>query len=299
VTAEVFIGDKFVLKRFFAKDSSLYGKMSQLDVYKNFVKDDFAANQILSSEVYIKLVYISLENGALTLYQDDKAEEVCQLMHNLKGYSTLTQSLLESAPINFYELGKKSAMAQQDFTNKFKGRFAEQEKLGLKALVKIGLEDLRYFGTVISGAGVRDEVNQVINILSNFVDVRSDYFDSDKEPIFYTIDNHADNIYIKEDVISFLDMYLANPHWIPTSIYNGVAKVCADILAITGNARDMEEFKNGYFEYYKFENVDQNILNFYICYYAYIKRLFTYTYAQRELSDLYKKQTDLLLTRIL
>lgn len=233
-----------------------------------FYKADFYQNNYFSPEVYLQLYGVCAHDNKILLNNDvDNAEDAVIKMRRVNLEHNLSQ-LLHSR-----------SLMEEDF--RFMGHeqtkeialYPHQPKYNLSYYnhFQARLDDLRNWMYSAPKYFSKEETDNVIQVLKNYLEKEKEYFNNfDTSKYVISLDNHSDNIFYENKKVFFLDIYPPKEEWGIASAIINIYRPATDILILMGE-KYARAFIRGYKDYYG--SLDEGHEIFYFVYSAAIQAI--------------------------
>ncbi len=238
---------------------------------RSFYEEDFSWNNYYNPLVYKRLSGIK-ENysGNIELCEavDKDVYDYVIEMERIDMQHNLTEQLLGGrlTKDDFRKIGYEMTKRIAEFPHKPKTK-DNYYQIYHKLLLEVG-EGWAYEADPFIPL---DEVKEVMSILFKYLESKRNELSAYTEKDFiFTIDNHSDNIFYRNGVLSFVDVYLPKESWrIVMPRYN-ILRLATDVLVLRGE-RYANALCAGYAGYYPNEHSEKQFDTFEQIYMALIK----------------------------
>ncbi len=230
-----FFGD--TVCKIYKWQSAFYGDLSDANFRKQFVAEDFFWNNIMSPDIYKKLLPLKYDNGEWKESLIENADDLCIVMNKLKNEETLTD-FIESGRMNS-DVARNFVSAivqkQRDITDFRRKELSALLAKNLDDIERQEIEDLRSWAYMAKDKLPKEKTDYVVSKLLSILDL-PEYNDwREKAHKSACIDGNGDNIIIALDKILFIDILPPKFNWRVKDEALNISRIAADISALTGN----------------------------------------------------------------
>jgi len=217
---------------------AFYGDLSDINFRKEFISEDFFWNNIMSSDIYIKLLSLKYNSGQWEESSIENADDLCIVMNRLKSEETLTDfaDSKKITPDILEKLTKTIINKQRKITEFRKKELSSLLNQNLKDIEKEAIKDLRSWGYMAKEKLPKEKTDYVAEKLLPILD-SSEYYDWQKKAQKSAcIDGNGDNVIITQSgEILFIDILPPKFNWRVEDEVLNLARAAADTSALTGN----------------------------------------------------------------
>lgn len=231
-----FFGEK--VYKFYKWKKAFYGDLSDANFRKQFIKEDFFWNNVMSPEIYKKLAILKNEDGR---------EDLCIMMNKLKSQKNLIDCV-ESSELTFDILKKFVAdiiKKQREIASLRKEELTILLTKDLKNIEVEAIKDLRSWDYMAKELP-KQKIDQIAEKLLAIL--RSPEYSEWRKVAKKSacIDGNGDNFIIENGEIVFIDILPPKYNWrVEDEVFN-LGRAVADIRALGGNPKLAEAIYESY-----------------------------------------------------
>lgn len=228
---------------------AFYGDLSDINFRKEFISEDFFWNNIMSPDIYIKLLFLKYNNGQWEESSIENADDLCIVMNRLKSEETLTD-FAESKKITpdiLEKFANTIINKQRKITEFRKKELSSLFNQDLKDIEKKAIEDLRSWAYMAKEQLPKEKTDYVVEKLLSVLNL-PEYCDwRGKAKKSACIDGNGDNIIITQSgEILFIDILPPKFNWrVEDEVFN-LARATADVSVLTGNTSQADVLYKSY-----------------------------------------------------
>lgn len=206
VISKLFFFDGRVFKVYKWRNGSI-GDFTDHVFRKNFLRDDFRWNAVMSPETYLRLGFVARDGARYVEVPESEAEdffiEMRKINENTVLFNRLKEGMMSSDDLRsvvrtmFGRLGMLTASVREDFSDIFSISLPESYALDMES----NREWVRSFDT----SPFRKEADAIADALTRFAGTYAPFRSFSTDGYMASIDNHSGNILFHEGRTTFID----------------------------------------------------------------------------------------------
>lgn len=229
----------------------------------DFYRADFFENNYFSPEVYRELYGVRLEGDSIVLNTDlENTDDIVMRMNRLDSTLNLSHLLHEKTltETDFQSMGFQQTKA----VALFPAQPISAERYSI--IFQRRFDDLKNWMYSAPTYFFHSETDRIILALRTYLDKNNTYFDNiDSKSYVISLDNHSDNIFYKDGIMRFLDIYPPKEDWMTVVPWINIYRPATDIFLLQSES-SARAFIQGYKDYYG--SLDEQHELFYFIYSA-------------------------------
>lgn len=241
-----FIEDTLISKLFFYTDTvykvykhqnNSFADLSSLEERHKFFQDDFVWNNTMDPKTYIDLLYVKFDGDTYEICDAEDAEDMCIVMKRIDGSSsvfsmiqnnTLTSEDIEKiTQYKFSSVEKLTEIKKPVMEYLFSTPYLVLETQNLES-DKLWMYEAQDF---IS----KKRIDFIIQKLESFINSHPYFSNFDTAHYITSLDNHTQNILIKDGEISIIDSMPPKDSWRVQSDMYVASRFATDIEVLLGS----------------------------------------------------------------
>lgn len=224
-----------------------YNHIADPATRKEFYENDFLWNHYFSPDVYLELIGVDMVGPNVALVpKNETALDFVIKMKRINSDENLT-SLLHKDVLkenDFQKMGFMMTKAIVKFPHKPKMTDIYYNNL------KKRISDLRKWVLMAQLFIKKQELGKMVDLLDMYIEKnKSNFLSMQYDNLTISIDNHSDNVFYKNNKISFIDIYPPKHHWRLEHPTFNIHRAGTDILILKGE-KYYNAFCKGYEDYY-------------------------------------------------
>ncbi len=249
-----FIKDTLISKLFFYRDTVYkvykhqkhsFADLSSLKERHKFFQDDFIWNNTVDPSTYLDLVYVKFNGDICEICDADLAEDICIVMKRISDsssvFSMIQNNTLTSEDIK--KITQHMLVSVEKLTQIKKSDMEHLFSLPYLTLENQNLESNKLWMYEVQDLISKEEVDLIIQKLELFINSHPYFLNFDIENYVTSLDNHTNNIIIKDGEISIIDSMPPKDSWRVQSDMYLASRFATDIEVLLGS-----EYSNAVYE---------------------------------------------------
>ncbi len=238
--------ETLISKLFFYKDTvykvykyqkNSFADLTKLEDRKSFFKDDFVWNNTMDPKTYIDLLYVKFDGDTYEICDADSAEDMCIVMKRIDGsnsvFSMIQNNTLTSEDIEkitqykFSSVEKLTEIKKPAMEHLFSTPYLVLETQNLES-DKLWMYEAQDFIP-------KERIDFIIQKLESFINSHPYFSNFDIARYITSLDNHTQNILIKDGEISIIDSMPPKDSWRVQSDLYVASRFATDIEVLLGS----------------------------------------------------------------
>jgi aminoglycoside phosphotransferase family enzyme len=238
--------DTLISKLFFYKDfvykvykyqKNSFADLTKFEDRKNFFTDDFVWNNTMDPGTYIKLMCVKSDGISSQICSDDIAEDFCIVMKRIEGTNSIFSMIQNNTLTNgdVEKITKYMLSAVEKLTEIKKPDMEHLFSMSYLTLENQNLESNKLWMYEAQDFIPKERIDVIIKQLELFVNSHPYFKNFDTENYITSLDNHTNNIIIKDGEISIIDSMPPKEQWRVQSDAYVVSRFATDIEILLGS----------------------------------------------------------------